>query len=254
MLYLDRPIGPIDGLMIYRDHEDTGLFYYIPERPQLARNESGPEFIFLKYKRDITDNSAFDPNQSQSLGGGFMAFTVDLSVDKHDMSRIKSKLSSFAEGADVRLAPAQFHKGSVRLSICKDNSNSANALENQPPGLTLFEEVYGTTMPSLFGSNRATFSLILSQEGATLFEESLKLSWEPGNEIDITLSYSPDGPNAATGVRVLVSGHRHRVRRWEQHYYVAVVSDPNGEHVLPERAGHQQHGWNHHFRRNGLHR
>ncbi len=58
MLYLDAPIGPIKGLMIYRDHQDKGLFYYIPERPRLARNDGVPEFIYLVYKRDITDNPA----------------------------------------------------------------------------------------------------------------------------------------------------------------------------------------------------
>ena len=70
MLYLDAPIGPIRGLMIYRDHEDTNLFYYVPERPRLALNDGVPEFLFLKYRRDITDNPDFDPDAGgQSLGG-----------------------------------------------------------------------------------------------------------------------------------------------------------------------------------------
>ena len=82
MLYLDEPIGPLNGLMIYRDHANKSLFYYVPERPRLARNDGVPEFVFLKYKRDITDNADFDPDTKQSLGGGFMAFTVDLGVSE----------------------------------------------------------------------------------------------------------------------------------------------------------------------------
>ena len=71
MLYLDSPIGPINGLMIYRDHQDPDMFYYVPERPRLALNDGTPEFVFLKYRRDITDNADFDPDKDESLGGGF---------------------------------------------------------------------------------------------------------------------------------------------------------------------------------------
>ena len=56
MLYLDAPIGPINGLTIFRDHANPSAFYYISERPRLSRNEGGrPEFVFLVYARDITD-------------------------------------------------------------------------------------------------------------------------------------------------------------------------------------------------------
>src|SRR4051812_46074504 len=66
MLYLDKPIGPIQGMMIYADHANPNLFYYVPERPRLARNDGTPEFVYLKYRRDITDNPAFDPDTKQS--------------------------------------------------------------------------------------------------------------------------------------------------------------------------------------------
>src|SRR6478672_9248122 len=119
MLYLDEPIGPLNGLMIYRDHANKSLFYYVPERPRLARNDGVPEFVYLKYRRDITDNPDFDPDTKQSLGGGFMAFTVDLGVEDDELKEIKKELARFSDG-DVKVAPIQFRKGSVRLTITKD--------------------------------------------------------------------------------------------------------------------------------------
>lgn len=179
MLYLDAPIGPINGLMIYRDHADPDLFYYVPERPRLARNEGGvPEFIFLKYRRDVTDNADFDPDVKQSLGGGFLAFTVDLGVDDEELAAMKSELGRFATGT-VKLTPIGFRKGSVRLTITKDAADAPDAQANAPRGLTFFEEVYGATKPSLFGFNRATFAVVLSQEAATLFEAALKSGISP---------------------------------------------------------------------------
>lgn len=178
MLYLDSPIGLIKGLVIYRDHQDQSLFYYVSERPRLARNDGVPEFVYLKYKRDITDNPNFDPETKESLGGGFLAFTVDLSVDEDQLNEVKQELSRFADG-DVKLAPVQFRKGSVRLSISKDAADAPNAAADEPKGFKFFEEVYGTTKPSLIGDNRATFSVVLGQEAATLFEEALKAGISP---------------------------------------------------------------------------
>ena len=178
MLYLDAPIGPIGGLMIYRDHADPNLFYYVPERPRLARNDGVPEFVFLKYRRDITDNAAFDPNTKQELGGGFLAFTVDLGVDDDQLTKIKGELGPFAEG-EVKLTPIQFRKGSVRLSITKDIADTPQAKPDEPHGMTFFEDVYGATTPSLFGFNRATFALVLTEEAATLFEAALRSGVSP---------------------------------------------------------------------------
>src|SRR4051794_7908860 len=120
MLYLDRPIGPVRGLMIYGDHADPNAFYYVPERPRLARNDGVPEFVFLKYRRDITDNPAFDADTKQALGGGFLAFTVDLGVEDDELKLVKKELARFSGGDAVKLSPIQFRKGTVRLTITKD--------------------------------------------------------------------------------------------------------------------------------------
>ncbi|HSR51440.1 MAG TPA: hypothetical protein VLV83_11470 [Acidobacteriota bacterium] len=178
MLYLDAPIGPINGLMIYQDHQDPDLFYYVPERPRLARNDGVPEFVFLKYRRDITDNPDFDEETKQSLGGGFLAFTVDLGVDDDLLEDTKGKLSAFAEG-QVKLTPVQFRKGSVRLSISKDAADADDAPDDEPKGVNFFEEVMGASKPSLFGFNRATFGVMLSQEGAVLMEAALRSGISP---------------------------------------------------------------------------
>ncbi|MEM8808937.1 MAG: hypothetical protein AAGF01_23205 [Cyanobacteria bacterium P01_G01_bin.38] len=178
MLYLDAPIGPINGLMIYRDSEDPNLFHYVPERPRLAMNEGVPEFVYLKYKRDITDNPDFDEETQQSLGGGFLAFTVDLGVDDDQIDDMRRELRKFADG-EIKLVPIQFRKGSVRLSISKDAADAPDAPADAPRGLNFFEEVYGSSMPSLFGFNRATFSVVLSQEAATLFEVALRSGISP---------------------------------------------------------------------------
>lgn len=201
MLYLDAPIGPIKGLVIYRDHQDKSLFYYVPERPRLAMNEGVPEFVFLRYKRDITDNPDFDPDTKQSLGGGFLAFTVDLGVTDEQLNEIKQELSQFADGA-VKLTPISFRKGTVRLSLTKD---AAEKDATQPKGLQFIEEIYGATKPSLIGFNRATFSVVLSEEGATLFQAALKAGISP---IGVIYDLEFLGLSPAFNVRITAEYHR----------------------------------------------
>jgi len=204
MLYLDKPIGPIQGMMIYADHADPNLFYYVPERPRLARNDGTPEFVYLKYRRDITDNPAFDPDTKQSLGGSFMAFTVDLGVDDDQLKSIGKELARFADG-DVKLTPIQFRKGSVRLTITKDAADNKDAAPGTPHGFRFFEEVYGASTPSRFGFNRATFGLVLSQEAATLFEAALRSGISP---IGVIYDLEFLGLRPAFDVRISANYHR----------------------------------------------
>jgi hypothetical protein len=178
VLYLDAPIGPILGLMIFRDHADPSLFYYMNDRPRLARNDGVPEFVFLKYKRDITDNPSLSAEDKERLGGGFLAFTVDLSVDEEVMKQVRTRLSAFS-GGTPKLTPVQFRKGTVRLSITKDLAGQPDAPAGTAAATTFFEEVYGATKPSLIGDNRATFGVMLNHEGATLMEAALKSGISP---------------------------------------------------------------------------
>ena len=181
MLYLDAPIGPIGGLMIYRDHENPNLFFYVPERPRLARNDGVPEFVFLTYRRDITDNPDFNEAED-SLGGGFLSFTVDLSVDERRLKSIKRELRDFAENSgEIQLAPIQFRKGSVRLSIAENEpeGEAPPTPAEEQRGFRLYEKIYGATKPSLFGNNRATFSLLVDREMATLLEAGMRTGVSP---------------------------------------------------------------------------
>ncbi|KQZ28929.1 hypothetical protein ASD50_18810 [Mesorhizobium sp. Root552] len=178
MLYLDSPVGSIAGLTIFRDHADPNLFYYACERPRLAMNGTVPEFVFLVYQRDITDNPNLSADAKEQLGGGFLAFTVDLSVDKNQLDEARRLLGRFAEGT-VNLAPLQYRSGTVRLSITKDTAEAPGATGDAPKGVSFFEEVYGTSKPSLLSDNRATFGVMLDHEGALLMEAALKSGISP---------------------------------------------------------------------------
>lgn len=211
MLYLDQPIGPIRGLMIYRDHEDKDLFYFGSLRPRLSLIDGRPEFMFLKYRRDITDNPDFQ--EGDSLGGGYIAFTVDLGVDEQVLNEVKRELRKFAEG-EVKLAPIQYRDGTVRLSWAKDAAEDPPEGEPEPEpgqptpprGFRLYEEIMGTTTPSIMGDNRATFALLVDREAATLLEAGIRTGISP-----ISVIYSLRFLGLRPAFRVKITANYKRV-------------------------------------------
>lgn len=207
MLYLDTVYGPFNGVTVYGDNQNKSLFYYIVERPRLARTNGVPELLFLKYRRDLTDNPALDQNIKESLGGGFLSFTVDLGLEDQELESLKEQIAQVASAGDgeITLVPVQFRKGTVRLSIVKDAAEAPGSQPNQPKGVDFFEEVYGTSIPSLFGFNRATFSLVLSAEGAELIEAGLRAGLSP---IGVIYDLEFLGLRPAFDVKITADYHR----------------------------------------------
>lgn len=212
MILLDRPIGPINGLQIYRDHADPAQFYYVPERPRIARNDGNPEFVFLKYARDITDNPNYSPEKKDQIGGGLLAFTTDLSIDQEVIDDTRRQLARFARAqgassttsAAIALAPIPFEGGTVRLSMISDKPPEGEEAAARARGVSIFEYAWGATKPSLYGNNRATFGVVLDHEAAQLMEAALEagvgyigvvydlefLGMRPAFDVRVTAEYS----------------------------------------------------------------
>ena len=162
MLYLDSAITT-HGVTLFRDYNDPSRLYYLPLYPKLTREAGDPLFQLLIYRRDITDNPAF--KEGDRLGGGFLTMTVDLSVPESTLQAIKDELSS-QTGQPVTLTPVPFDSGTVRITSLGATSGVAADASQPSGGARFVENILGSTKPSLYGDNRAVFSMELSQEGA----------------------------------------------------------------------------------------
>jgi len=174
MLALYNKTQAIPGVIVYRDHQDLGQFYYISEVPRISMVNGSPALSFVKFRRDITDNVDFQ--EGDSLGGGILNFTVDLAVTEDELDDIRKEIPDHFDDVpdNIRLAPVTVRDGSVRLSVMRDAADAEGASPDAPRGLQLFEEVHGSTKPSLIGDQRATFTVMLNREMATAMEQTLK--------------------------------------------------------------------------------
>lgn len=164
MLYLDSPVE-IGRVTLFRDYSNVNRYYYLPNSPRLAMEAGEPKFELLIYRRDITDNPLF--KEGDRPGGGFLTMTVDLGISEEAVKAIRAQLRR-RTGTEVDLAPVPLDTGTVRVTTLGRTSGADDQ------GRTSFvEKILGATSPSLYGDNRAVFSIELDHEGAQLMRASL---------------------------------------------------------------------------------
>jgi hypothetical protein len=172
----------------------------MPLYPKLTREAGDPLFQLLIYRRDITDNPAF--KEGDRLGGGFLTMTVDLSVPEATLKAIQDELSRQA-GQDVELTPVPIDAGTVRITALGATSGTTADAAQPSGGARFVENILGSTKPSLYGDNRAVFSMELSQEGALLMKASLQ---DPG-ATQIAVVYDLDYKGLMPAYRAKIKIH-----------------------------------------------
>ncbi|MDQ3475508.1 MAG: hypothetical protein M3492_03980, partial [Actinomycetota bacterium] len=165
MLQLGETMKVIDGVTVFSDHADPNRFWYLPAPVVLADKPDGSKaFTFIKY----TDKA----KTGGARGGGFLMFETMLTLDKGTERSILSALRSEADDPTLEMVP--FDEGSVEcVALNLQGGGGTTAAAATPGGFNAVEEILGTSVPSLFGENRALFSLTLSQEGSTILEQAL---------------------------------------------------------------------------------
>lgn len=166
MLYSD-PILYFKGLTIFKDFSDPKTFYYLPpEAPRIARSAEGGESgdYALRLVLFRPDPNAPLPAGMED-GGGFLNLDTDLHIGAGVLDQVREEIRR-KFGTDANLVPVPFMDGSVELVLLGVNRDE----EGQP----FVREVAGSTVPSLYGTQRAAFSTVLDRNGAALMKAVLE--------------------------------------------------------------------------------
>lgn len=157
MIDLATPPLSLRGQTIFRDHADPDLFYYLPGIPRLVAEEGRSAFTLYKWRRDLSDNPALDPEHAR--GAGIALFETTCDPDLSLLAGIKAEIGATMGRMNVRLVPAPFRRGKVRTIIA--------------PSEGMVDDLVVTELAPLFAPWHAAFSLALNAEGARLFELAL---------------------------------------------------------------------------------
>ena len=150
MLALDHPLGVVADLALFSDHADGDCVYYVPTRPQLARAGSGDELTLVKFRA-----------AAEGGGVGLLAFTTELVAGEEQLNAARD-LAVDQGVARPRLVQVPWIGGKAYLAAALAEGDG------------FVENLFGETKPDLAGLNRATFSAMLSEDGAQLVEALLQ--------------------------------------------------------------------------------
>lgn len=206
MLYLEAPFYFINGVSVFRDHEDPLQYYYLPAMPRLKTNldaASGkqvPRIQLIKYRSLVAG------------AGGFLTFDVDIGLSDAQIDAVASEVRRLARlPTTPRIVPVQPLDGTVRLLIFGQDSAAAppptrpGAPPPPPPQERFVLKMEHFAKPALFGFNDAAFSVELDPQGTAIMETAMKGEISP-----IVVVYSVDfaGLRPAFSVRLNIDWDR----------------------------------------------
>ena len=159
MLYPEAPFYFINGVSVFRDHEDLEQYYYLPAMPRLRTNldaASGkqvPRIQLIKYRSLVAG------------AGGFLTFDVHVGLSEAEIEAVASEVRRLARlPRTPRLVPIQPLDGSVRLLIFGQDSAATapparpGAPPPPPPQERFVLKMQHFAKPALYGDNGAAFS------------------------------------------------------------------------------------------------
>lgn len=187
MLLLDDSIA-IGPMTIYRDHASPATFHYMPGKVQVVTENGMARAQLLRFRGSLSDGTI--------QGGGMLSLDVQLSRDQAALQDAQKQLAT-RFGVEPNLVPVLFDSGTARVSLLDFHPADPAANTNS----VFVEKVLGTTVPSLFGQQRAIFSAQLTPEGSTLIEKALRDGSAP---VLIVYDLEFSGLMPARGVRAKV--------------------------------------------------
>jgi len=214
MLYLNPPFHFINGMSLFRDHEDRMHWYYqsaVPLPVGMSDGAGGvlPQVRLIKFRGAAGD-------------GGFLNFDVHLGLRENPqeeadvLDEIRRELKKLEDLKGLpRLSPVPLVAGSVKLMLFDVMAGTPPYGVAAPPSHFRLKANHNAK-PALFGKNQATFSIQLSAEEVTILEGALQGEMSP-----VGIVYSLDflGLRPAYSVRVDVNWNRVQTHL-EEHFKV----------------------------------
>jgi hypothetical protein len=185
VLHLDK-VDRIEGLDIYRDFSDPGLYYFMPGTPRVPRDpETGLYALRLvMYRADVSRNREGGVTED----GGFFTIDVDLAIPEARIEAATTELRKRV-GGEARLTSIPFLDGAVTLTLFGVRSGSDGT------GDTPFvRRIGGSTKPALYGDQQVSFGASLDRDGAALLAGILAQGGSTMAIVQYDLEYAAISP------------------------------------------------------------
>ncbi|HXT33257.1 MAG TPA: hypothetical protein VN716_28350 [Vicinamibacterales bacterium] len=171
MLDLSRPLGPIDGLTLYADHEQPGIVYYLPDEIDLRQLDADhPDIALQIFFPDaaVTGGSA----DLTKAVGSILELGARCTVSQARLDDVRSKLASQLGRDDFHLSLPPWEDGSVQLLLLDTATTATSTPGDADDRMVL--GVVGSRRPSLSDTElTALFHARLDRRGTALTAAAL---------------------------------------------------------------------------------
>lgn len=218
MLFLKPPFHIIKGVTVFPDHERENVFHYAPAAPHIttvfdeAIGQDIPQIQLLKFR-------------GEAGTGGFLNFSVDLGIDDERLTEVAGVLRRLHQLRERPImSPITFEDGKVKLLMlgrASEDGEDAGSGDGDGDGdeePRFVVRIDHHSKPSLYGDNRAIFSVELDSEGVQLVEKSLE-----GEMMPIGIIYSLHFFALRPAFRVKVTADWDRVQTHFEETFSATV-------------------------------
>ena len=150
---LDSVPLQVANAILFKDHADPNVYYYMPNQPRLAYWPDGtPKLTFLKYTKAGKEESK----------GGILHFFVKYGLDEQELNKVRQGLKEINPEATIK-GPLVFKKGSFMVISAAVGEGGA-----------FTRKIIGEGKAPLISGSEVSVSIAVTPEGATFLEEALR--------------------------------------------------------------------------------
>ena len=150
---LDSVPLQVANAILFRDHADPNIYYYMPNQPRLAYWPDGtPKLTFLKYTKAGKEESK----------GGILHFFVKYGLEEQELAKVRQELAKINPKATIK-GPLVFKKGSFLVVSAAVGEGGA-----------FTRKIIGEGKAPLISGSEVSVSIAVTPEGATFLEEALR--------------------------------------------------------------------------------
>lgn len=199
MLLLDSRVREITGISVFPDHADPEQWYYMPLAPHLTtvRDEAldleVPQFLLIGFRGDAGN-------------GGFLNFDCNVGASQQQIDDLAREIANAENLRNLpRIGPVPLVDGTVRLMMLGKQTGDTPTPATGGASQQFVLKIDQAAKPALYGSNQATFSIRLEQDGFTMMEQCLD-----GEIMPVAVIYSLDflGLRPAYSIRLNIDWDR----------------------------------------------